>query len=192
MCYFLPYPLSSTPNEQEKTSRATARCAFIRIKIEIGDTPPSHVAEMPGPEAVPSTEVVVPEVKNGSRALPSKDLNEGNLDITIQSEDSAAAGGHHVTGWTDVLTVHINEYIRYYRMVPWVLGSVGVVVFLRYSRTPIARFRQVSDIPHDFVLENRKMSGVVKATGWNTVGVWHVPAWRWLLRWRTHPPGKLI
>jgi hypothetical protein len=125
----------------------------------------------------------------------SKDLSPGR-----NKSSEMAPGGDlwnsklhdHMMGLSDALTIHINEYIRYYRMVPWVLGSVGVVVFLRYSRTPIARLRQVSDIPVEFVADNRTISGVVKETGWNTVGVWHVPAWRWLLRWKTRPPGELM
>lgn len=114
----------------------------------------------------------------------------GSNSRSIEAGDTKDTPTDHVTGWTDVLTVHINEYLRYYRMVPWVLGSVGVVLFLRYSRTPIARFRQVADIPVEFVVDNRKVSGVVKATGWNTLGVWHVPAWRWALRWGTRPPSE--
>lgn len=151
---------------------------------------PDSEVSVPSPEVVSGPKTVL-KVDGSSGTPPCNGLNE-SLAITVQSEDSSGdeSVGNYVTGWTDVLTVHINEYIRYYRMVPWVLGSVGLVMFLRYSRTPIARFRQVSDIPHDFVLDNRKISGVVKATGWNTVGVWHIPAWRWLLRWWTHPPGE--
>lgn len=129
----------------------------------------------------PSKEQSV-DKSEGSRTLPNDWTSDTGRDKAV---------GDNVTGWSDSLTVHINEYIRYYRMVPWVLGSVGVVVFLRYSRTPIARFRQVVDVPLEFVADNRKISGVVTATGWNTIGVWHVPAWRWMLRWRTRPPGEL-
>lgn len=144
---------------------------------------------------------VVQDGNEGEAGDPSKEQSvDQSVDQAIEQSGGSRtllyddgrdkAVGDHVTGWTDSLTVHINEYIRYYRMVPWVLGSVGVVVFLRYSRTPIVRFRQVADIPLEFVVDNRKISGFVTTTGWNSVGVWHVPAWRWLLRWRTRPPGE--
>ena len=97
---------------------------------------------------------------------------------------------HHVTGWLDVITEHINNHLRGYRMGAWVVGSVGVVLLLRFSRVPLRRFRQVSDIPVDYVLANRTISGVVAATKWNSIGVWHVPAWRRVLRYEMESPSE--
>lgn len=127
--------------------------------------------------------------------MPSQDQEiESGADPSDGASSTAKApmedSPHHVTGLTDVVTIHINEYLRYYRVVPWVLGSVGVVLLLRFSRAPVMRFRQVADFPVEFVAENRKLSGVVVTTGWNTIGVWHVPTWRWVLRWGTHPHSE--
>ena len=116
----------------------------------------------------------------------------------LQDASSPSAGilqdtpPHHVTGLLDTLTEHINAHLRYYRMLPWALGSLGVVLLLRYSGVPLKQLYQVTDIPTKLITENRKIYGVVKATSWNTLGVWHVPIWRSVLRWGTHPPGKFI
>ncbi len=114
--------------------------------------------------------------------------------VTGEGENSTGVEGSrdvpHKTGWLDVGTEHINRHLRAYRTASWVVGSVGVVLLLRFSRVPLKRFRQVSDIPADYVLANRKLSGVVAATKWNTIGVWHVPGWRWLVRYETKPPSE--
>ena len=107
----------------------------------------------------------------------------------LQTESDAPP---FVSGRLDALTVHINEYLRYYRMVPWVLGAVFMAVILRRSRVHVRRFRQVADLPDELVRENRRLSGVTVATGWNTVGVWHVPSWRWVFRWGIRPPSKYV
>ena len=98
-------------------------------------------------------------------------------------------GSSHVTGKLDVVTEHVNRYLRYYRLLPWALGAVGMALFLRHTGIPLRRFRKVSDIPHDLIRNNQRLSGVVKATGWETIGVWHVPSWKWLLL-RTRPPSE--
>lgn len=98
---------------------------------------------------------------------------------------------HHVTGRLDIITEHINEYLRYYRMLPWALGAVGMILIVRSTGTPLRRFPRVSDLPSDLVRENKRISGVVMATGWNTIGVWHVPSWRRVFnKWGTHPPSE--
>lgn len=110
---------------------------------------------------------------------------------TTRARDSKEPAPHHVTGQLDIFTEHVNAHIRYYRMLPWLVGSMGVVLFLRFTHIPLRRFRQVSDIPGEFyVMGKGRLSGVVMATGWNTIGVWHVPTWRWVLRWRTRPPSE--
>ena len=85
-------------------------------------------------------------------------------------------GTFHVTGKLDVVTLdvvteHVNRYLHYYRLLPWALGAVGVALFLRHTGIPLRRFRKVSDIPHDLIRNNQRLSGVVKATGWETIGV---------------------
>ena len=50
------------------------------------------------------------------------------------------------------------------------------------------RFRRASDIPRRLYAQNSQLSGIVAATHWNAIGVWHVPVTRKLLRWKHHPP----
>ena len=117
---------------------------------------------------------------------------EGTSSPTAEgAENSKELVSNHVTGQLDILTEFINDHIRVYRMIPWIVGSVGIALFLRYSHIPLRRFRQVSDIPADFITKNRCISGVVKGANWNTVEVWHIPMWRWALRWGTQLPGQL-
>ena len=99
---------------------------------------------------------------------------------------------HHVTGWLDVVTVHVNDHLRFYRTVSWVVGSVGVVLLLKFTRAPVKQFRQVSSIPSEYVINNTMISGVVAATKWNTIGVWHVPAWRRVVQYQIQPPSECI
>lgn len=107
---------------------------------------------------------------------------------TEKTQESVTPVPHHISGHLDVLTEHVNAHIWYYSKLPWVLGSMGVLLLLRYA--PLRQFRQVSHIPKELVAANSKLSGVVATTGWNAVGVWHVPTWRWVLRWGTRPPSE--
>lgn len=50
------------------------------------------------------------------------------------------------------------------------------------------RFRHVKDIPQRLFTQNSQLSGVAATTDWNTVGFWHVPVGRRILRWKHRPP----
>ena len=104
------------------------------------------------------------------------------------STDSTHNGG---VGYLDTIAQYIDAHVRYYRMIPTVAGLVGVGLFLWYSKLPLRRLRQVSDIPAELIVARRRLTGVVTATSWNTIGVWHVPMWRWAMCWGTRPPGVL-
>lgn len=110
----------------------------------------------------------------------------------VEQDSPSSTTEIHIAGWLDVITEHVNAHLRLYRAFSWVAGSVGVVLLLRYTGVPITRLKQVSDIPKRLVSGNGSISGIVKTTSWNTIGVWHVPWWRWLVRWGIRPPGKDI
>lgn len=121
--------------------------------------------------------------------------NEGVRHHLRSEEDESGGLGatsHHITGRLDTLTEFINLHIRCYRLIPYVTGAVGVVFLLCYFRVPIRRIRQVSDIPQELITGNRKLSGVVKVTGHDSLGVWHVPTWKWMLSFGTHPPKECL
>lgn len=99
---------------------------------------------------------------------------------------------HHITGRLDTLTEYIDHHVRYYRLIPYFAGAVSVVFLLRYFRVPLRRLRRVSDIPRELIISNRTLSGVVKATSHDSLGVWHVPIWKSLLRLGTHPPRECL
>ena len=97
----------------------------------------------------------------------------------------------HRKGVLDVATEYINANIKAFRRLPWIIGGVGVVLLIRfYPRMAFRRYRRPSDIPRQLFENNARLTGVVAMTGWDSVGVWHVPLWRRVLRWRHQPTGK--
>lgn len=97
----------------------------------------------------------------------------------------------HRKGVLDVATEYINANIKAFRRLPWIIGGVGVVLLIRfYPRMAFRRYRRPSDIPRQLFENNTRLTGVVAMTGWDSVGVWHVPLWRRVLRWRHQPTGK--
>ena len=137
-------------------------------------------------------EVSSPEVFSASDSGSAAELGaEVSPSPPPPSSDVQPPPGY-VRGLSDAFTEHVNAHIRYYRLVPWLVGSVGVALLLRCLPGPLQRLRQVADIPRQLVAENRKLTGVVAETGWNTVGVWHVPIWRWVFKWGTRPPSECL
>jgi hypothetical protein len=99
----------------------------------------------------------------------------------------------HRKGLLDVATEYINDNIKTFRRLPWIIGGVGAVLLVRfYPRMAFRRYRRPSDIPRQLFETNARLTGVIAATGWDSVGVWHVPLWRRVLRWRHQPTGKCI
>ena len=97
---------------------------------------------------------------------------------------------YHRTNFIEQSTEFINDHLRLFRMIPWVIGGVGVAILIRYSRLPVRRLKRVMAVPESLIQNNEQLSGIVMSTNWNRIGVWHVPPWRRLLRWRYRPPGK--
>ena len=97
----------------------------------------------------------------------------------------------HRKGVLDVATEYINANIKTFRRLPWIIGGVGVVLLIRfYPRMAFRRYRRPSDIPRQLFENNARLTGVVAMTGWDSVGVWHVPLWRRVFRWRHQPTGR--
>ena len=114
---------------------------------------------------------------------------------TLALEDNAVSprlqASEHRKGYLDVATEYINDNIKTFRRLPWIIGGVGVVLLIRfYPRMAFRRYRSPSDVPRQLLENNVRLTGVVAMTGWESVGVWHVPLWRRVLRWRHQPAGK--
>ena len=94
-------------------------------------------------------------------------------------------------GVLDEATEFINDHIRLFRQLPWVIGGVGLVLLVRfYPRLVLRRYKRPSDVPEQLTKDNVTLTGIVAMTGWNSVGVWHVPLWRRVLRVDHQPIGE--
>lgn len=112
------------------------------------------------------------------------------IDNTISTPPQAS---EHHKGLLDVATEYINDNIKAFRRLPWIIGGVGVVLLIRfYPRLAFRRYHRPSDIPRQLFENNVRLTGVVAMTGWDSVGVWHVPLWRRVLRWQHQPSGKYL
>ena len=97
----------------------------------------------------------------------------------------------HRKGIIDEATEFINDHIRIFRQLPWVIGGVGIILLARfYPRLVFRRYKRPSDVPEQLIENNVTLMGIVANTGWNSVGVWHVPLWRRVLRLRHQPIGE--
>ena len=111
--------------------------------------------------------------------------------LAVNSNATIPQVSEHRKGVLDVATEYINANIKAFRRLPWIIGGVGVVLLIRfYPRMAFRRYRRPSDIPRQLFENNARLTGVVAMTGWDSVGVWHVPLWRRVLRWRHQPTGK--
>ena len=120
----------------------------------------------------------------------SAPINSPTLPVNNVNATSSQVSEHH-KGVLDVATEYINDNIKTFRRLPWIIGGVGVVLLIRfYPRMAFRRYRRPSDIPRQLFENNAWLTGVVAMTGWDSVGVWHVPLWRRVLRWRHQPTGK--
>ena len=99
-------------------------------------------------------------------------------------------GLDHRKGLIDETTEFINDHIRIFRLLPWVIGGVGVGLLVRfYPRMAFRRYQRPSDVPQQLIENNVRLTGIVAMTRWNSLGVWHVPLWRRVLRMRHQPMG---
>ena len=118
---------------------------------------------------------------------------------TSSSEDASDApdsgykelqSSNHRKGLIDETTEFINDHIRIFRLLPWVIGGVGVGLLVRfYPRMVFRRYQRPSDVHRQLIENNVRLTGIVAMTGWNSLGVWHVPQWRHVLRIRHQPIG---
>ena len=112
------------------------------------------------------------------------------LDDSAISTTPLKASEHH-KGLLDAATEYINDHIKAFHRLPWIIGGVGVVLLIRfYPHMAFRRYRRPSDIPRQLLENNARLTGVVAMTGWDSVGVWHVPMWRRVLRWQHQPSGE--
>lgn len=113
------------------------------------------------------------------------------LAVSNSPSPSLPTPEHH-KGLLDNATEFINDNLKTFRQLPWIIGGVGVVLLIRfYPRMVLRRYCRPSDIPRQLFENNARLTGVVAVTGWDSVGVWHVPLWRRVLRWRHQPYGRL-
>ena len=140
------------------------------------------------------TQVPVAVEKSSNQATELTDsapVNSPTLAINNKAISTPPQTSEHHKGLLDVATEYINENIKAFRRIPWVIGGVGVVLLIRYyPRLAFRRYRHSSDIPRQLFENNARLTGVVAMTGWDSMGVWHVPLWRRVLRWRHQPSGK--
>ena len=134
--------------------------------------------------------------------------------------------GHHVSrassdddnvdkgSWLEVATETINNHLRVVRLLPWVMGGVGVLLIARYSRMvrPIntasdilqdfclhffprqfAQYHRAADVPSHLLSQGATLRGVaVGAWPDGRLDVWHAPPGRRWLRWKHKPPSTCI
>ena len=97
----------------------------------------------------------------------------------------------HRKGVLDEATEFINDHIRLFRQLPWVIGGVGLVLLVRfYPRLVLRRLKRPLDVPEQLIKDNVTLTGIAAMTGWNSVGVWHVPLWRRVLGVGHQPIGE--
>ena len=112
------------------------------------------------------------------------------LSLPVAISDTPSTSEHR-KGVLDHATEFINDHIRAFRQLPWVIGGVGVVLLIRfYPRLAFRRYQRPSDIPRQLIENNVKLTGIVAMTGWNSLGVWHVPLWRRVFGLRYQPIGE--
>ena len=91
----------------------------------------------------------------------------------------------------DLVSHTVDTHLRLFRLLPWLLGATGLVIFYRHSRYHVRRFSQVTDIPQSCLAAHVPLHGVVVSLEAQSVGVWHVPLWkRWIRIDHKPPPGE--
>ena len=164
--------------------------ATLRDKQAVASSPGSLA---PASQAPGDAHVPMAAEKSSNQATELTDSAPTNsptlaIDNTISTPSQAS---EHHKGLLDVTTEYINDNIKAFRQLPWLIGGVGVVLLVRfYPHLVFRRYRCPSDIPRQLFENNAQLMGVVAMTGWDSVGVWHVPLWRRVLRWRHQPSGK--
>ena len=110
--------------------------------------------------------------------------------IMEMSGEYSAPQPDHRSSIMDMTSDYINTHLRLFRMLPWAVAGVGAFFIYKYSRPPLRRLCKVGEIPPSVVVDNVPLRGVVQSTGWDSIGVWHVPTWRRLFRIGHKPPGQ--
>ncbi len=80
----------------------------------------------------------------------------------------------------DTVSHFIDNYLRVFRLLPWLLAGSGVLLVYRHSRGPMRRFFKATDVPQSCIESHVPLRGVVVRVCTESVCVWHVPIWsRW-------------
>ena len=99
---------------------------------------------------------------------------------------------HKTNRNTDIHTTKLYQHwytaMPVLRILLHVLLIVWPLLWNTCTNMQFTRFRRASDIPRRLYAQNSQLSGIVAATHWNAIDVWHVPATRRLLRWKHRPP----
>ena len=140
-------------------------------------------------EATPAAEHATDVIESAATPIQatssSSDISEPPV-----SESRVLQGSDHKKGLIDETTEFINDHIRIFRLLPWVIGGVGVGLLVRfYPRMAFRRYQRPSDVPQQLIENNVRLTGIVAMTRWNSLGVWHVPLWRRVFRMQHQPIG---
>ena len=125
--------------------------------------------------------------QSGEYTAPPPDHRSSIMEM---SGEYTAPPLDHRSSIMDVTSDYINTHLRLFRMLPWAVAGVGAFFIYKYSRAPLRRLCKVGEIPPSVVVDNVPLRGVVQSTGWDSIGVWHVPTWRRLFRIGHKPPGQ--
>ncbi|CAI8012511.1 hypothetical protein GBAR_LOCUS8027 [Geodia barretti] len=49
------------------------------------------------------------------------------------NHDTCKEGGKGRNNWADVAMLAINNHLQWFRMLPWVMGGVGMLLIAKYS-----------------------------------------------------------
>ena len=145
-----------------------------------------------GSESEQASTEVISAAAGSDQATGVQDSAPSGSTPAISTSPAPEASSHR-KGLLDTATEYINDNIRTFRRLPWIIGGVGVVLLIRYyPRMVFRRYQRPSDVPQQLIENNATLMGIAAMTEWNSVGVWHVPLWRRVLRWRHQPPSMRV
>ena len=151
------------------------------------------------------------EIRPSSLPKPSTESSSSQSDAV---DDVMQRMGHVIqpspNSFLEVAMDYINNHLRVFRTIPWVMGGVGALLVARYSglvRSSLnllspspssfhsvlqfTRYHSAMDIPSHLLAHNATLRGVAAGVKPDCcLDVWHVPPGRRWLRWGHRPPGK--
>ncbi len=128
---------------------------------------------------------------------PGKELRRETINSQVEGDkeslkvESPSVGkelnNEFVRGKLDAMTEYIDKHIRWYRLIPTIATSGALVFLIYYFHVPIRKIKNGTHLSNALILRNKTLSGVVKSTGHDSIGVWHIPGWRRITRIGTKP-----